>query len=102
MAALTSLSALEIETMRTELAQFLQDDRETHLERLFGLFDLNASGTLDESELRQVMTSISGEKIAPAVIHELVREADLNGDGVIDIREFCLVMHRKRSELSLS
>lgn len=96
------LTAEEIETMRAELAQFLHDDNEAHLGTLFSLFDRNASGTLDELELRTVMTAITGEKIAPSVIHELLREADTNGDGVIDIREFCNAMHRKRQVISLS
>ncbi|KAF0986051.1 hypothetical protein HZS_6169 [Henneguya salminicola] len=53
----------------------------------FKVFDKDNDGFISSSELRQVLTTL-GEKLTPEEANELIREADLDGNGRIDYNEF--------------
>ena len=50
---------------------------------LFAVFDNDGDGFISPAELRQVMMNL-GEKLSEAEVDEMVREADIDGDGRID------------------
>ena len=57
-----------------------------NMETAFNIFDKDGSGSISVSEIRAVLGE---ESLAVnAVWEQLVRDADTNGDGVIDLREF--------------
>mmetsp|Transcript_10334 Transcript_10334/g.24762 ORF Transcript_10334/g.24762 Transcript_10334/m.24762 type:complete len:159 (+) Transcript_10334:62-538(+) len=53
----------------------------------FRVFDKDGNGQLSAAELRHVMGTM-GEPLTPEEVDELIREADANGDGMIDFAEF--------------
>ena len=58
-------------------------DTEEELRAAFGVFDKDSSGKISAAELRHVMTNL-GEKLTDEEVDEMVREADIDGDGEID------------------
>lgn len=48
------------------------------------------SGYISASELKHVMESM-GQKITNEQIDEMIREADIDGDGKIDYRGMCFI-----------
>jgi hypothetical protein len=46
------------------------------------VFDKDGSGFISAAELRHVMTNL-GEKLTDAEVDEMIREADIDGDGQI-------------------
>ncbi|KAJ2670771.1 hypothetical protein IWW42_003804 [Coemansia sp. RSA 1085] len=60
----------------------------------FRVFDKNDDGVISAEELRQVMNSL-GEKLTDAEIEEMIREADVDGDGQINYEEFAKMMTAK-------
>ena len=57
----------------------------------FRVFDKDGNGTISAAELRHVMTNL-GEKLADEEVDEMIREADVNGDGIIDYKEFTKII----------
>ena len=55
------------------------------------MFDRDGNGTIDREELRDVMQQL-GEKLSEEDIEEMIQDADQNGDGVIDYKEFVRYM----------
>ena len=56
---------------------------DTHwLRRLCRVFDKNGDGYISASELRLVMANL-GENMTDDELHEMLREADVDGDGQI-------------------
>ena len=47
------------------------------------MFDKNKDGLISSSELRHVMTSL-GEKLSDEEVDDMIREADLDGDGMVN------------------
>lgn len=63
-------------------------DLEQEIREIFDVFDRDGSGTINSSELRHVMKAI-GENLTDAEIDELIREADVDGNGTIDCEYQC-------------
>lgn len=49
--------------------------------------DKDGSGKIDATELRNIMMSL-GENLSDEEVNQMIKEADLNGDGEIDFDEF--------------
>lgn len=58
-------------------------DPEQEIREIFNVFDRDGSGTINSSELRHVMKAI-GENLTDAEIDDLIKEADVDGNGTID------------------
>ncbi|XP_011801940.1 PREDICTED: calcium-binding protein 5 [Colobus angolensis palliatus] len=57
-------------------------------------FDTNGDGEITLAELQQAMQRLLGERLTPREISDVVREADVNGDGTVDFEEFVKMMSR--------
>lgn len=69
------------------MARKIKDtDAEEELIESFKVFDRDGNGMISAAELRHVMTNL-GEKITQEV-NEMIREADINGNGHINYRDF--------------
>lgn len=52
------------------------------------VFDKNNDGQISSSELRHVMTNL-GEKLSEEEVDDMIREADLDGDGMVNYEGKC-------------
>lgn len=59
------------------------NDTEEEIKDAFRIFDKDGNGLISAHELRQIMANL-GEKLTDEELDEMMREADLNGDGQID------------------
>lgn len=66
-------------------------DSQAEILEAFKVFDKDGSGKISADELRQVMNNL-GEKLSDEEVSEMIREADTNGDGEIDVKEFVKMM----------
>lgn len=58
------------------------------------MFDRDGNGLISAAELRHVMTNL-GEKLTDDEVDEMIREADIDGDGHINYEEFVRMMVSK-------
>ena len=58
-------------------------DTEKEIREAFKVFDKDGNGLISESELRQVMVNL-GEKLTDEEVDEMIREADIDGDGQVN------------------
>ena len=70
-----------------------ETDTEEELVEVFRVFDRNGNGLISAAELRHAIT-IFGEKLIDEV-DEIIREAEINGDGHINYEEFVRIMKAK-------
>lgn len=47
-------------------------------------FDSNGDGQISITELRDALTKLMGEKLNSRDIEDIICDADLNGDGLVD------------------
>ncbi|CAG9318850.1 unnamed protein product [Blepharisma stoltei] len=74
----------------------LQENRHLSKENLiqsFKVFDADSDGKISAEELKNVLET--DELAADHVWSDLIKEADTNGDGVIDLKEFISLMSKK-------
>ncbi|KAI9491724.1 calmodulin [Zychaea mexicana] len=62
-------------------------DTQAELREAFSVFDRDGNGYITLPELRQVMTSF-GERLTAHELDEMIRDADIDGDGMINYEEF--------------
>lgn len=67
-------------------------DKDAEIREAFNVFDKDGSGKISSEELRHIMKSL-GEDLTEEEIHQMIREADTNGDGEIDYEEFVRMLH---------
>ncbi|CAK9195211.1 unnamed protein product [Sphagnum troendelagicum] len=79
------------------MARKMKDtDSEEELKEAFKVFDKDQNGFISAAELRHVMTNL-GEKLTDEEVDEMIREADLDGNGQVDYDEFVKMMMAKPS-----
>ncbi|CRK97025.1 CLUMA_CG010331, isoform A [Clunio marinus] len=57
----------------------------------FNVFDVNGNGLISANELRHVATNL-GEKLTEDEANEMIRAADVDGDGFINYKDFINLM----------
>ena len=60
-----------------------ETDSEEEIREAFRVFDKDGNGFISASELRHVMTNL-GEKLTDEEVDEMIREADIDGDGQVN------------------
>jgi calmodulin len=76
-------------------AEIIKDpNAEKNIMEAFKIFDKDGSGVISSHELRHVITTL-GEKLTEDEADELIREADIDGDGTINYHEFVKIMISK-------
>lgn len=69
-------------------------DSEEELMEAFKVFDKEQNGFISAAELRHLMTNL-GEKLTAEEVDEMIREADVDGDGQVNYEEFVKMMLTK-------
>jgi calmodulin-like protein 11 len=62
------------------------------MEEAFAVFDVDKDGYITKSELRQVMNRL-GENLTDKQLDAMIKEADKDGDGKINAKEFKALMN---------
>merc|ERR1712198_726802 len=71
----------------TMMARKMKDtDSEEEIREAFRVFDKDGNGFISAAELRHVMTTL-GEKLTDEEVDEMIREADIDGDGQVNYEE---------------
>lgn len=58
------------------------------LKKAFQLFDLDNSGSISSTELKNTLGNLIGKKMSDQVWIEMIKEVDLDGSGEIEFEEF--------------
>ncbi|CAL9137815.1 unnamed protein product [Musa acuminata var. zebrina] len=74
--------------MKVNDMELWQDEE---LKEAFKVFDNDQNGYISASELRNVMMNL-GEKLTDEEVDQMIREADLDGDGQVNYEEFVQMM----------
>ncbi len=72
-----------VEMMKNPMWEFLDPDSQHGLKLSFKVFDKDGSGFISATELHTAMINL-GEKMTVEEAEEMVREADIDGDGQIN------------------
>ncbi|CAN0920439.1 Calmodulin-like protein 11 [Linum grandiflorum] len=85
--------SIEFEEFLSLMASNLEQKQSDHLElrEAFRVFDKDQDGFISPSELRHGMMNV-GERITDEEVEQMVKEADLDGDGLISYQEFLQMM----------
>ncbi|XP_034876361.1 calmodulin-1-like [Mirounga leonina] len=79
----------------TVMARKMKDtDSEEEIPEAFRVFDKDGNSYVSAVELRHVMTNL-GEKLADEEVDEMIRGADIGGDGQVNYEEFVQMMTAK-------
>mmetsp|Transcript_80551 Transcript_80551/g.93978 ORF Transcript_80551/g.93978 Transcript_80551/m.93978 type:complete len:196 (+) Transcript_80551:33-620(+) len=73
------------------LSSSLSDERLSELKEAFSTFDIDGDGTIDASELAQVLRDL-GQPATDTEIRDLLAVADTDDNGIIDFEEFSTMM----------
>ncbi|CAM9830356.1 unnamed protein product [Chrysoparadoxa australica] len=70
----------------------VETDFEKEIKQAFAFFDKDGNGHISPQELSEIMRGL-GANLSDSEIDLLVKEADADGDGEIDVTEFLQVMY---------
>jgi len=91
--------SIEFEEFCVLMAKNMTDrDNEEDLKEAFKIFDADSSGSITREELKDTLQSVMGgteESLQEDEIDELIKEADIDGDGQVNYEEFVKVMMAK-------
>lgn len=62
------------------------------LQKTFQIFDIDGNGYICADEIKQTMANL-GEELTDAEVSDMIKAADKNGDGKIDMNEFSGLIH---------
>ena len=73
----------EFLTMMAQKMKNRPTDSEDEMREAFRVFDKDGNGFISAAELRHVMTNL-GEELTDEEVDEMIREADIDGDGQVN------------------
>ena len=76
------------------MVENLTEETINQFRKLFDLFDGDSSGSITTKELGTVMRNL-GQNPSEEELREMIKEIDLDGNGVIDFNEFLYLMVKK-------
>ncbi|KAK3033925.1 hypothetical protein RJ639_034725 [Escallonia herrerae] len=85
---------LNLMSRKMKVNYYTDTDSEEELREAFKVFDKDQNGSISAAELHHVMTNL-GEKLTDEEVNEMIREADLDGDGQVSYEEFVRMMLAK-------
>jgi calmodulin len=81
---LTGSGAIDFPEFLTMMSRKLKDtDDDEEICEAFRVFDKDGNGFISAAELRHVMTNL-GEKLTDEEVDDMIREADIDGDGQVN------------------
>ena len=80
--------------MMAEQKKDMGDGEQEELKDAFQMFDKDGDGFISHKELKHVMRNL-GERLTDREVDEMVRGADIDGDGQISVGEFVIMMSSK-------
>ncbi|TMW98968.1 hypothetical protein EJD97_003250 [Solanum chilense] len=80
-----------IEFLNLITKKMKETDLEEELKEVFKVFDKDQNGFISATDLRHVMINL-GEKLTEEEAQQMIREADLDGDGQVNFDEFFKMM----------
>ncbi|XP_074576438.1 uncharacterized protein LOC141832971 [Curcuma longa] len=84
--------AIEFEEFLSFMAKKMNEtDSEEEVREAFKVFDKDQNGFISKNELKNVMISL-GEKLTDEEVDQMIKEADLDGDGQVNYEEFVKMM----------
>ncbi|RCV36700.1 hypothetical protein SEVIR_8G003000v4 [Setaria viridis] len=95
--------AIDFQEFLTLLARQMREANgadEDELREAFRVFDQDQNGFISRDELGHVLQNL-GERLSDDELAEMLREADVDGDGQINYTEFAKVMLAKRRNQEL-
>ncbi|CAD5213316.1 unnamed protein product [Bursaphelenchus xylophilus] len=87
--------SIELEEFVKMMSRKVKDtETEKELQEAFQVFDKDNDGYISAVELRFVMMNL-GEDLSEDEVYEMIKEADLDGDGKVNFTEFVYMMRGK-------
>ena len=84
------------------MARKMKDtDSEEEIKEAFRVFDKDGNGFISAAELRHVMTNL-GEKLTDEEVDEMIREADVDGDGQVNYEGKTISITGEQLRLSMN
>ncbi|CAJ2673913.1 unnamed protein product [Trifolium pratense] len=80
-----------VEFLNLMAKKMKETDADEDLKEAFKVFDKDQNGYISASELRHVMINL-GEKLTDEEVDQMIKEADLDGDGQVNYDEFVKMM----------
>ncbi|KAJ4793511.1 Calmodulin [Rhynchospora pubera] len=71
--------------------KLMETDTDEEMKEAFEVFDKDHNGLISPSELRHVMRNL-GENLTDDEVAQMIREADIDGDGYVNYEEFVRMM----------
>ena len=65
------------------------------MRKAFRIFDDDDSGKISTENLKKVAIELN-ENVSDQELKDMIKEADLNGDGEVDIEEFIQMMRKAK------
>ena len=76
------------------MVENLSEERITEFKAAFELFDKDRDGAINNKELGTVMRNL-GQNPSEEELKQMIKEIDMDGNGVIDFNEFLYLMVKK-------
>ena len=90
---ITGNGTIDFPEFLTMMARKMKDtDSEEEIREAFRVFDKDGNGFISAAELRHVMTNL-GEKLTDEEVDEMIREADIDGDGQVNYEGKSCISH---------
>ncbi|KAG2545968.1 calmodulin-like protein 4 isoform X1 [Panicum virgatum] len=91
---------IDFQEFQSLIARKMKDgDGDEELKEAFEVLDKDQNGFISPNELRAVMTNL-GEKMTDQEVEQMIREADTDGDGLVNYDEFVLMMKNAERKIS--